>query len=378
VTQKTGETFDHGEATVLTEPVGPIELRRRLRTHLKQGRRHQDDPAIMVIGGSGVGKSQIIADLAREMKMEFIDWRLSSMTIVDLVGVPGLNERGRTVFGAPEGWFPDPGVHGVLLVDELSSAPPSTQAQAYQVFREGRVGPHVIPDSWFVLAAANRTNDRGVHFAMPRPLAARFRWYELVPALDDWIAWAGARNYLEPEVYAFLRHSPQWLYAAPADNRTGPWPNPRSWTYVSRTIQRHAHEHRSDREKALNAAKIDIQGEVGPAATVQMYAFTRFFRDLPDPDEIIAGRSIWMPDASRPDVLWATIGAVVTRLPKAEDLDPFLRWCARLPSNFAVLAAMDAARLGKRVQDKMFNSPSWTTWTEQHRDHVAAAIAANS
>jgi MoxR-like ATPase len=375
---KQSDTFDHGEATVLGEPVTPGELRRRLRSHLRQGQRHRDDPAIMIVGGSGIGKSQIISDLAEEMGLAFVDWRLSSMTIVDLVGVPSMNDRGRTVFGAPEGWFPEPGVRGVLLVDELSSAPPSTQAQAYQVFREGRVGPHVIPDSWFVLAAANRTNDRGVHFQMPRPLAARFRWYEVVPALDDWIAWAAGRGYLEPEVYAFLRHSPQWLYAAPADNRTGPWPNPRSWAYVSRTIQRHVREHPSDREKALGAARIDIQGEVGPAAATQLYAFSRFFRDLPDPDDIVAGRGSWMPDASRPDVLWATIGAVVSRLQKAESLEPFVRWCMRLPSNFAVLAAMDAARLGKKVQDKLFSAPSWASWAEQHRDHVAAAIAANS
>jgi MoxR-like ATPase len=332
----------------------------------------------MVIGGSGVGKSQIIADLAQEMKMEFIDWRLSSMTIVDLVGVPGLNDRGRTVFGAPEGWFPNPGVHGVLLVDELSSAPPSTQAQAYQVFREGRVGPHAIPDTWFTIAAANRTNDRGVHFAMPRPLAARFRWYELVPSLDDWLSWTAKNGYLEPEIHAFLRHSPQWLYAAPADNRTGPWPNPRSWTYASRTIQRHARDNAANREKVLDAARIDIQGEVGPAAAVQLYAFSRFFRDLPNPDEIVAGRNNWIPDASRPDVLWATIGAVVSRLPKAKDLEPFVRWCMRLPSNFAVLAAMDAARLGKAVQEKMFSAPSWGQWAEQHRDHIAAAIAVHN
>jgi len=49
-----------------------------------------------------------------------------------------------------------------------------TQAGCYQLILDRKLGEYVLPDGWVVIAAGNPASERGVHFAMPRPLRNRF------------------------------------------------------------------------------------------------------------------------------------------------------------------------------------------------------------
>ena len=54
----------------------------------------------------------------------------------------------------------------VLFLDELNSAPPSTQAAAYQLVLNRRVGNYVLPENVVMIAAGNRETDKGVVYRM--------------------------------------------------------------------------------------------------------------------------------------------------------------------------------------------------------------------
>jgi MoxR-like ATPase len=61
-----------------------------------------------------------------------------------------------------------------------------TQEGCYQLVLDRRLGEYVLPDGWVVIADGNPASERGVHFAMPRPLRNRFVHLDLEPDLDDW------------------------------------------------------------------------------------------------------------------------------------------------------------------------------------------------
>src|SRR5215510_8462147 len=111
---------------------------------------------VMLWGPPGVGKSQIIAAIARSHGVRLIDIRLSQMEPTDLRGVP---------------------------------------------FRKGDLVEWSIPA---LLPDAIRYGDRGLTYVMPSPLANRFTHYEIEPHLDDWVSWAHASG-IDSRVIAFLR-----------------------------------------------------------------------------------------------------------------------------------------------------------------------------
>jgi len=150
---------------------------------------------VMLWGPPGIGKSQIIAQVARRHAAPMIDIRLSQMEPTDLRGIPFRIEN-RVEWAVPS-MLPDTerhGPYGILFLDEITSAPPSVSAAAYQLILDRRLGDYEVPAGWAIFAAGNRQGDRGVTYTMPAPLANRFSHFEVETNIDDWVSWAYANN----------------------------------------------------------------------------------------------------------------------------------------------------------------------------------------
>ncbi|RMG30367.1 MAG: MoxR family ATPase, partial [Gammaproteobacteria bacterium] len=159
---------------------------------------------VMIWGPPGVGKSQMIAQIAARHGVPVIDIRLSQMEPSDLRGIPF--RAGDYVEWSVPAILPDArrhGERGILFLDEITSAPPSVSAAAYQLILDRRLGEYQVPAGWAIFAAGNRQGDRGVTYTMPAPLANRFAHFELEANLDDWVAWA-YENGIDERVVAFL------------------------------------------------------------------------------------------------------------------------------------------------------------------------------
>ncbi|MFH0817880.1 MAG: Hint domain-containing protein, partial [Candidatus Micrarchaeota archaeon] len=77
-----------------------------------------------------VHNSAIPRELCNEMKIGFVDMRLAQRDPTDLRGIPAVIDGKARWLPAPE--LPTSG-QGILMLDELTSAPPLTQASAYQL-----------------------------------------------------------------------------------------------------------------------------------------------------------------------------------------------------------------------------------------------------
>ena len=125
---------------------------------------------VFMWGPPGIGKSDIIHQIAAEQGREVIDVRLSLWEPTDIKGIPFYNSNKGTMEWAPPIELPtDPESTAVLFLDELNSAAPATQAAAYQLILNRRVGTYYLPKGVSIVAAGNRETDKGVTYRMPAP-----------------------------------------------------------------------------------------------------------------------------------------------------------------------------------------------------------------
>ena len=265
---------------------------------------------VMLWGAPGVGKSQIIAQIARKHGVPLIDVRLSQMEPTDLRGIP-FRVGDRVEWSVPA-LLPDATRHGpsgILFLDEITSAPPTVTAAAYQLILDRRLGEYRAPDGWVIFAAGNRYGDRGVTYVMPTPLANRFTHFEIEPHLDDWVAWAHAAA-IDARVIAFLRFRPDLLFDFDLARNPVAYPSPRSWEYAHRALVKF-----DDSPELLLDA---LQACVGPAAGVEFKAFVDNMHELPDIDAIARGESAQVPRGI--DLQYGVAAALVRRAVQVRDM----------------------------------------------------------
>jgi hypothetical protein len=318
---------------------------------------------VMLWGPPGVGKSRIVAAVAARHGVPLIDLRLSQMEPTDLRGIPFRN--GANVEWSVPSLLPDAARHGpagVLFIDEITSAPPTVTAAAYQLILDRRLGDYRVPAGWAVFAAGNRYGDRGVTYMMPAPLANRFTHYEIEPHLDDWVAWAHGQR-VDPRVIAFLRFRPDLLFAFDPARDVSAFPSPRSWEYAHRALAKFG------ADAALRGPA--LQACVGPAAGIELEAFVDHMDQLPDIDAIVAGESMDMPDGI--DMQYGVASALVRRALAARGAPDaprvfgnILRYAGTFPQR--ELGVMLVTDMHRSVGRPLFCVPEFAAWAQTVSD----------
>ena len=134
-------------------------------------------PSVMLWGAPGVGKSQAVRQTAAEIsritgkKTVVTDVRLLLFNPIDLRGIPTANaEKTLAVWLKPKIFLMDESEDtiNILFLDEISAAPQSVQAAAYQITLDRVIGEHRLPENCIVIAAGNRITDKSVAFKMPK------------------------------------------------------------------------------------------------------------------------------------------------------------------------------------------------------------------
>ncbi|TQV64186.1 MAG: AAA family ATPase [Halothiobacillaceae bacterium] len=286
---------------------------------------------LMLWGPPGVGKSALVAQVARDAGLPMIDLRLSQLEASDLRGMP-YQKDGRVEWAIPA-MLPDAvrhGPRGVLFLDEINAALPQVAAAAYQLILDRRLGDYRLPEGWVIIAAGNRLGDRGVTYAMPAPLANRFTHVELAPVIDDWLAWA-EKSAVDERLRRFLQQRPDLLFVFPEQANTHAFPSPRSWAFADRALRKFA-----DDADLLEPALIACVGEVAALLFIAWMERPQF-----DIDTLLAQAEPMLPDDA--DGRWAVLDAALVR---ARQLDAADKEAA---SRLLRLAARFEPELGERL-----------------------------
>ena len=190
----------------------------------------------MLHGPPGIGKTDIVQQLAKETSSRLFDLRLTTIEPQDLRGLPFYDhDTKRTVWYRPEDLPDDPDHPAILFLDELTAAAPALQPTVYGLLQERRVGQHQLPASTFIVAAGNSVDDGAIAYEMGSALSDRLIHLSLRAEASDWLARYAVPQGLHPSVTAFIRTRPDLLDNGEEALRRGQMIacTPRSWARVS-------------------------------------------------------------------------------------------------------------------------------------------------
>lgn len=309
---------------------------------------------LMIWGAPGIGKTEILKQVAKDHGANVIVVILSLMEPTDAVGLPEIEEIGsgknaqrRTVTRLPI-WYPrdnfgidgvsDKG--GIMFLDEINRANRAVMNSLLTLVQDRRIdiADYQMPDQWVVIAAANREeDDPGNLEEIGSALGNRFQHVNYAPEADDWINWAsskdasGKQNVLD-DIVAFIEFNKSYLHMLDTEAATELWPSPRSWTNASRVI--------ADVEKirAKNGQKMtdkDIENiiarNVSPAVGKEFMAFLKVAKQYP---------------LDKIDLAYTN--------PKKAPIPAKTGKTGRVDTSLALLAAVAYARKDKEITDDEF------------------------
>lgn len=307
--------------------VNPSKLKAMLNHTLARRR------PIFISGPPGIGKSDIVAEVARMQNRPLIDIRLPLMEATDIRGLPHLrevtirdaegnvvrNEQGvpltEKVFkwSNPSDLPTDPNSRALVFFDEMSAAPPSVQAATYQIILNRRIGDYQLPEDVVIVAAGNRVKDKGVAYNMPTPLANRFIHATLNVDFDDWQEWA-MKNRVHKDVVGYLTFQPNDLFDFDPRRESYAFATPRSWSFVSELL----YERNADGDLVDTTLSADILGDlvkgtVGEGPAIKFMTYRKQAANLPRARDILEGKVTKLA-VKQIDIVYALTTALVYEL----------------------------------------------------------------
>jgi len=325
-------------------------------------------PSVMLWSAPGLGKSQSVRQLAdyvgtRAKKKSLVrDVRLLLFNPVDLRGIPVADkDLGLAIWLRPKifDMDADDNTLNFLFLDEISAAPPSVQAAAYQITLDRSVGEHRLPDNCIVIAAGNRVTDRCVAWQMPLALANRLCHIELECDIRSWRRWAVASN-IHPQILGWLARRPDQLMGFNPGNDALAFPTPRTWEMASHLLR-----HVSGNPEEIQPL---LAGCLGAAAAVEFCAYCRSYGQLPPLEEVFAGRCRTVPE--KPDALYALTSSILafaqTRKDDLVAMGHSIRYALTLPPDFSFMLLRDYMALEEGYREKLLTIPAFTEWLRRN------------
>lgn len=206
----------------------PSEIREMVRMQM----RAEKKMTIGIVGHQGIGKSQMINQIAKEEGYKCVAFYASQCDSTEIQGHPQIDkESGRMTYAKPY-WFPNEGEKVVLVLEEINRASKDVQQAILQLLNphERGVGSYMLPKETVIVVCINPPNDIYDVTDLEPVMRNRAAWIELSADADEWLKYAYT-NGLNDDVIKYIGLEPKML-SVPAIDK--PCPSPRTWEMVSR------------------------------------------------------------------------------------------------------------------------------------------------
>ena len=318
-------------------------------------------PSVMLWGPPGVGKSQAIRQIAKRLsastgkELRITDVRLLLFNPIDLRGIPTANaDKTLAVWLRPKifDMSPSDKVINILFLDEISAAPQSVQAAAYQITLDRVIGEHKLPDNCIVIAAGNRVTDKSVAFKMPRALANRLCHIEIESSFESFSKWAvGSR--LDHRVLGFLSFRPDYLNKSDGSDGELAFATPRSWEMVSKLL--------TSTGKTPEELAPLIKGCVGVGIAVEFTSWCKAYASLPSIKDIFAGKRVAVPTDT--DLLYALVSAMTAYASEHRSnmvgITNSISFAMGMPPDFAAVLLKNYTAIEPGFKEKLMKIPEF-------------------
>lgn len=303
---------------------------------------------VFLWGPPGIGKTDIVRQLAARQGSSYVALHLTLLEPVDLRGMPVVNEERTAVNWVPMGELPsDPDSVGVIHLDELNTADPSVMAAAMQFCLDRRIGNYTLPEGWRIVACGNRMSDGAAARRMPTALADRFSHATVETSVDEWSEWA-LDNGVSEALVAFLNYRKDLLHVFSSSRTVNT--TPRGWVDVDKAMKP---DPRFDNIATMAYAS----GRVGKGPLTELRAFIRIWQDLPDIDKILQGEITDLEDSKNPAVKYAVTLALAMGV-KVGQAGTMLDFLDKIGPEFSRMAVMTAMKRNPKIA----RDPSYQDW----------------
>jgi hypothetical protein len=216
---------------------------------------------------------------------------------------------------------------GILFIDELSCAPPSLQGALLRLVAERALHGEKLPNSVYIVAAANPADQAAAGWELAPPMANRFCHLSWEVDAIEWTkgfvkGFNGSANIMTlpeewtsrlPEargiVAAYIRNNPVQLQKFPksTEQQSGPWPSARTWDYAATVMAAHRSVGLDDTDAVI--------GLIGEGSGLQFLSW-REKMNLPSPEMVLEDPKL-LPE--REDQAFVTLYAVASLAVSAKD-----------------------------------------------------------
>lgn len=184
--------------------------------------------ALRLDGAPGIGKSEIIHQIAKENNLHIVETRLAFKDNTELAGyqVPDIENK-IAIQLRPEEL---PSKEGTIwFFDEVNRVyHPSIFQTLFQIISMNRVGTHDLPKRTYIIFAGNLGDEDGTMVTEfdDAALESRYAHFVLVPKYEEWKEYAKTQNFNDT-VLAFLDKTVEYWERC----------NSRTWFQVDKTIK---------------------------------------------------------------------------------------------------------------------------------------------
>lgn len=358
--------------------------------------------AVLLISGSGIGKSQIMRQMFLERKerdaKKGISWGYgqifaATQTPPDLIGY---QFKGEKVFDFGNGetkaititnpsvplWFiSDEGKPAFmydkffLVIDEYGQGEPDVKRAIAEIFLNGGTSPWYLPTGSVRMAASNEGARYGVtkdfDFAIARRTTLRINGDAKI--WDDNFAskpyiYQGRKWQTMGVTRAWAVTNPMALFEAEPKEQ-GPWCNPRSLCAADRYLQIKAE--RNNGVVPTDGPTIEnLSGTIGMPATTSLVGHIQFALDLPKYEDVVADPAN-TPVPTKPDLLMLMAYQLADRT-QPKHLAECIQYMQRMPKDMSVTYV---SALLRRDYKQLANMPAMQGWISKNASLVSVISA---
>ena len=237
---------------------------------------------VLLRGRHGIGKSQVVYQLAAEAGLPVVERRASQMTEGDLVGLPSI-EGNRTSFNPPD-WFKTACEEPVVLfLDEVDRATLEVRQGIFELTDSRKLNGHTLHPDTLIFAAINGGEHGESYQVNEMDPAELDRWsvWDVEPTTEDWLAWG--KNNVDGLIWDFINQNRGHLEHTSDIEPNKRYPSRRSWKRLNDVLAQ------ADALEAGPAMFNLAQSFVGFEAAVALNDFAKNYERVVTVDQLLSG-----------------------------------------------------------------------------------------